>query len=96
MLAAQPVAPVPVATIRPDEDWRSLRARRAQRVARRLVGDVADEDLVEREQPLAVVEARLAPSCAPRSRARPAATSASSRPPPRAVADQHARDVGSG
>jgi hypothetical protein len=26
MLAAQPVAPVPVATIRPEEDWRSARS----------------------------------------------------------------------
>ena len=82
---AQPVAPVPVATMTPDDDWRSLLRRpSADAIARRLVGAVADEDLVEREQPLAVVECAPRPSCAPRLRARPrAAVGAAGRRRPR-------------
>ena len=59
MLAAQPVAPVPVLTIRPELRLALRAAVERDRVARRLVGLVADEDLVERGHHLAVVEPRL-------------------------------------
>ena len=74
------------------------RAADARAVARGLVGAVADEDLVEREQLLPVVEARRAPSCAPRCAARPAATSAQQVGRRlRALVDEHAREaLGSG
>ena len=57
---AQPVAPVPVATIAPD-DGLPLRglAERVTRCTRRLIGRVAHEHLVQRQQPLPIVERRL-------------------------------------
>ncbi len=56
---AQPVAPVPEATMRPLDEWSSASPADLDPVARRLVAAVADEDLVEREQRLAVVELGL-------------------------------------
>ena len=73
MERAQPVAPVPVATMTPEEDWRSSRPPRTMPVARRLVAPVAGEELVERQEPLAVVEARLHHGARLEGSARPAA-----------------------
>ena len=59
MDAHQPVAPVPVETIRPDEDWRSARPSGVgELVPGRLVRGVPDENLVEPREFLAVVEPR--------------------------------------